>query len=218
MNQKITDNHKQNKEGATANMASKFRAFIAGLTPATIFKYTLVSTVVVALAAGIIYYTATDEKHVNIDKVETATVVLSGSDDLGGIASDQYKAVEWGVTNNSTSPAYVFIRIEMATSNLYEVVGLTDWCEVESAEGDGELIFAYGESGALTPIDVGDSVSFTGRLHGLADAVTYSQLTGTDMDIDVEGCLVYGTSDDGATAVYNTSALALWQAYVDNRN
>ncbi|MBR1479258.1 MAG: hypothetical protein IJ608_15060, partial [Lachnospiraceae bacterium] len=66
-------------------MASKFRAFIVGLTPATIFKYTLVSTVVVALAAGIIYYTATDEKHVNIDKVETATVVLSGSDDLGGI-------------------------------------------------------------------------------------------------------------------------------------
>ncbi|MBR1476672.1 MAG: hypothetical protein IJ608_01770 [Lachnospiraceae bacterium] len=72
MEQKITDNHKQNTEGATASTASKLRAFIAGLTPSAIFKCTLVSTVVVALAAGIIYYTATDEKHVNIDKVETA--------------------------------------------------------------------------------------------------------------------------------------------------
>ncbi|MBR1478731.1 MAG: hypothetical protein IJ608_12365, partial [Lachnospiraceae bacterium] len=106
------DNHKENTEGERASTASKLRAFVAGLTPATIFKITLCTSVIIALAAGIIYYTATDSKHVNIDKVETATVVLSGSDDLGGIGPGEFKAVEWGVTNNSTSPAYVFIRIE----------------------------------------------------------------------------------------------------------
>lgn len=52
-----------------------------------------------------------------------------------------------------------------------------------------------------------------GRLHCLADAVTYSSLTGTDMDIDVHGCLVYGTGGD-----YNTSAGSLWQAYQDNKD
>lgn len=209
------DNHKQNN--SQASTASKLRAFIAGLTPTAIFKYTLATSVIIALAATIIYYTATDNKHVNIDKVETATVVLTGSDDLGGIGSDQYKAVEYAITNNSTSPAYVFIRIEMATPGLYEVAGLTDWCELTSIEGDNELIFGYGELGSLTPVGIGEEVLMSGRLHCLADAVMYSGLSGADMDIDVETCLVYGTSDDGAAAVYNTSASALWQVYQDNR-
>ena len=218
MNQKITDNHKQNKEGATANMASKFRAFIVGLTPATIFKYTLVSTVVVALAAGIIYYTATDEKHVNIDKVETATVVLSGSDDLGGISPDGYKAVSYGITNNSTAPAYVFIRIEMTTSNLYEVVDCTDWCELTDIEAENEIIMGYGELGSLTPVGIGEEVVLSGRLHCLADAVMYSGLSSTDLDIDVEACLIFGTAEDGSGGVaYNTGALALWERYLENK-
>ena len=94
---------------------------------------------------------------------------------------------------------------------------LDGWCEVTAAESENELIFAYGELGNLTLVDVGDSVSFAGRLYCLADAVTYSQLTGADMDIDVEGCLVYGTAEDGGSIAYNTSAAALWQAYQDNR-
>ena len=97
--------------GAQASIVSKIRAGLLGLTPATIFKYTFFTSVVVAVAATIIYHTATDSLHVNIDKVETTTVVLSGSDDIGGIESGGYKAVEWSVTNRSTKPAYVFIRI-----------------------------------------------------------------------------------------------------------
>ena len=153
----------------------------------------------------------------NIDKGETATVVLTGSDDLGGISADGYKALSYSITNQSTAPAYVFVRIEEAIAGLYEVVD-TDWVEVTAAESENELIFAYGESGSLTPVDVSDSVSFAGRLHCLADAATFSQLTGTDMDIDVEGCLVYGTAEDGGAVGYNTSASALWQAYIDNKD
>ncbi len=63
----------------------------------------------------------------------------------------------------------------------------------------------------------GNSATFTGRLHCLADAVTYSQLSSSDMDIDVEACLVYGTADDGGVAEYNKSAAALWQAYNENK-
>ena len=214
MEQLDFDNHKQNTEGTTA----KFRAFIAGLTPASIFKFTLCTSVIIALAATIIYYTATDSKHVNIDKVETASILLSGSDDIGGISADGYKAVSYSVTNQSTSPAYVFVRIEEATAGLYEVTDLDGWAEVTAAESENELIFAYGESGALTPVDVGDEVFFTGRLHCLADAVQYSSLTGTDMDIDVEACLVYGTAEDGGVVAYNTSASALWQAYSENKD
>ena len=211
------DNHKQNTEGTTASTASKLRAFIAGLTPATIFKYTLVSTVVVALAAGIIYHTATDEKHVNIDKVETATVVLSGSDDLGGISPNGYKAVEYAITNNSTSSAYVFIRIEMATPDLYEVVD-TDWCELTSVEGDNEIILGYGELESLTPVGIGEEVVMSSRLHCLADAVQYSTLTGDDLDIDVHACLVFGTAEDGLGGVaYNTGSLSLWDRYLENK-
>lgn len=70
----------------------------------------------------------------NIDPVHTATVALSGSDDLGGIGSGEYKAVEWSVTNNSTSPAYLFVKIEMATAGLYEITDLDGWVEVTAAE------------------------------------------------------------------------------------
>ena len=63
-----------------------------------------------------------------------------------------------------------------------------------------------------------NTVTFTGRLHCLADAVTYSGLSGTDMDIEVEGCLVYGTSEDGGVAEYNKITVALWQAYMENRD
>ena len=96
--------------GAQVSTVSKIRAGLLGLTPAAIFKLTLCASIIV-LAAGIIYHTATDSKHVNISPVHTATVVLSGTKDLGGIEAGGYKAVEWGVTNRSTKPAYVFIRI-----------------------------------------------------------------------------------------------------------
>ena len=65
----------------------------------------------------------------------------------------------------------------------------------------------------MEQVAIGDEVAFTGRHHCLADAVTYRGLSGADMDIDVPGCLVYGTDNDGGEAVYNTGALALWQAY-----
>ena len=61
-------------------------------------------------------------------------------------------------------------------------------------------------------------MSFAGRLHCLADAIQYSSLTGDDLDIDVEACLVYGTAEDGSGGVaYNTGALALWERYLENK-
>ena len=203
--------------GAQASTVSKIRAGLLGLTPATIFKLTFFTSVVVAVAATIIYHTATDSLHVNVNKVETTTVVLNGSDDIGGIESGGYKAVEWSVKNKSTSPAYVFVRISMATEGLYEVVDTSGWCELTEIEGNDELIFGYGESSGLTPVSIGDEAVFTGRLHCLADIEQYSILTGDDLDIDVYGCLVYGTSDDGSSVGYDTSAGSLWQAYSENK-
>ena len=220
------DNHKENNEEGVSNsysISAKVRAFIAGLTPGMIFKYTFFSTVIIALAAEITYYTATQSIHVRIDKVDTATVVLSGSDNLGGIGPEEYKAMNYSLTNNSTAPAYVFIRIEMVTPGLYEVVGtenaeIDGWCRVSAAEGDGEIILAYGTLGNMTPVDIGEEVVMSGRLHCLAGAEQYSGLSGDDMDIDVHGCLVYGTSEDGGAAEYNKSAGSLWQAYLENKD
>ena len=219
------DNHKENKEsgdGVCNNISAKLRAFIAGLTPSVIFKYTFLSTVIVALAATIIYHTTTQSIHVNINKVDTATVVLTGASDLGGIGPGEYCSLNYGIKNNSTSPAYVLIRIEMATPELYEVVGtesaaIDGWCRVTAAEVDNEVILAYGELGNMTPVGIGEEVVMSGRLHCLADAGWYSQLSGDDMDIDVHGCLVYETDNDGGEAEYNTGALALWQAYLENK-
>ena len=101
MNQKTTDNHKEN----TDSNSSKLRAFIAGLTPAAVFKYTFLTSLVAVFAATIIWHTATDTLHVNISPVHTETVVLGGPDDLGGIELGGYKAVEWSVSNQSTKPA-----------------------------------------------------------------------------------------------------------------
>ncbi len=223
MDQKITDNHKQNTESVSNgySISSKFRAFVAGLTPTAVFKISLLCSVIV-LAATIIYHTATDSKHVRIDKVETSSVVLSGSDDLGGIGPGEYKGVSYSLTNNSTSPAYVFVKVEENSPGLYEVVGdgsnLPDgWCRLTTAESDGEIILAHGTLGNMTPVGVGDEVVMSGRLHCLAGVEQYSGLSGDDMDIDVEGCLVYGTSEDGAAAEYNKSAGSLWQAYQDNK-
>lgn len=89
-----------------------------------------------------------------IDKVETSSVVLSGTDNLGGIGPGEYKGVSYSLTNNSTAPAYVFVKIEMATPGLYEVVGLTDWCELTDIEGENEIILGYGESGAMEPVGI----------------------------------------------------------------
>ncbi len=89
---KDKDNHKENIDGMSNgySISSKIRAFIAGLTPGMIFRYTFFNTVLIALAATIIYHTATQSIHVRIDKVDTATVVLSGSDNLGGIEPGEY--------------------------------------------------------------------------------------------------------------------------------
>ena len=218
----MRDNDKQNnivgvESGEQASTVSKIRAFIAGLTPGMIFRHTFFTSVLIALAAGIIYHTATDSLHVNVNKVETTTVVLSGSDDIGGIESGGYKAVEWSVKNESTSPAYVFIRIKEATGGLYEVVDTSGWCELTDVEKDDEIILGYGESSGLTTVAIGDESAFTGRLHCLADVEQYSYLTGDDMNIEVEGCLVYATGENGENVGYDTSAGSLWQAYVDNR-
>ena len=221
---KDKDNHKENESVSNSySISAKVRAFIAGLTPSMIFKYTFFSTVIIALAAVITYHTATQSIHVNINKVDTATVVLSGSDNLGGIGPGEYKGVSYSLTNNSTSPAYVFIRIEMATPGLYEIVGtesaaIDGWCRLTSVEGDNELIFAYGELGNMTPVGIGEEVVMSGRLHCLAGVEQYRGLSGDDMDIDVHGCLVYGTDNDGGEAVYNKSASALWQAYLENKD
>ncbi len=212
------DNHKENNEvcdgvNNSNSISAKIRAFIVVLTPSMIFKYTLSCSLIIALAATIIYHTATQSIHVNINKVDTATVVLTGASDLGGIGPGEYKGVSYSLTNNSTAPAYVFIRIEESTAGLYEVVDATDWVEVTTAENDNELIFAYGELGAMTPVPIGETVSLDGRLHCLASAEVYAGLESDDLDIDVEACLVYGTGGD-----YNTGALALWQAYLENKN
>ena len=226
----MKDNDKQNNietsqasstAGAQASTVSKLRAFIVGLTPATIFKYTFFTSVVVAVAATIICHTATDSKHINIDKIETSSVLLSGSDDIGGIESGGYKSVQYSVRNELTSPAYVFVRIKMTTEGLYEVVsssseGAPDgWCEVEAGEADDEIILGYGESGGLTPVAIGEETELAARLRCLADAEWYSTLTGDDLDLDVYGCLVYGTSDDGSSVGYDTSAGALWEKYIE---
>ena len=113
-------------------MLAKIRAAVLGLMPATVFKISLATSVIV-LAASIIYRTATDTLHVNVDKVETTTLTLTGAEDLGGIEAGGYKGVSYSVKNQSTSPAHVFIRIEMRTPGLYEVVDTNEWCEVESA-------------------------------------------------------------------------------------
>ena len=188
------DNHKENKDGDgvsnfssnPSSISSKLRAAVLGLTPAAVFKYTLVGSAIIALAATIIYHTASQSIHVRIDKVETSCVLLTGASDLGGIGLDGFTPVNYGITNQSTAPAYVFVRIEEATAGLYEVTDLDGWCRVTDAEGEGELIFGYGESGGLTPVGIGEEVVMSGRLHCLADAVMYSSLTGADMDIDVE--------------------------------
>ena len=225
----MKDSDKQNNietshiSSAQASTSSKLRAFIAGLTPGMIFRYTFFTSVLITLAATIIYHTATDSLHVNVNKVETSSILLSGSDDLGGIGSGQYKSVLYSVKNESTSPAYVFIRIKEATAGLYEVVGSASegtpdgWCEVEAAEADDEIILGYGELGGLTPVAIGEEVVMSGRLHCLAGAEWYSTLTGDDLDLDVYGCLVYGTDSDGGSIGHDTSAGALWQAYSENR-
>ncbi len=215
------DDHKENNEAndgvsksssKPSSISSKIRAFVAGLTPAAVFKYTFFTSVIIALAATILYHTATQSIHVRIDKVETSSVVLSGSDNLGGIGPGEYKGVSYSLTNNSTAPAYVFVRIE-ETAGLYEVVDTSGWVEVTAAESENELIFAYGELGAMTPVPIGEEVILSGRLHCLASAEVYSSLRGDDLDIDVEACLVYGTGGD-----YNTSAGNLWQAYLENKD
>lgn len=120
-------------------------------------------------------------------------------------------------------PAYVFIRIQMNTSGLYEVVGSEQgstpdgWCRVTEAEQPGEIILAYGTSAEMTPVGIGKEVILSGRLHCLADAEMYAGLSADDLDIDVEGCLVYGTNEDGSDGSYSTGAKSLWEAYSVNK-
>ena len=169
----------------------KIRVFIAGLTPVAVFRITLITSIIIALAAGIIYRTATKSLHVNINKVDTASIDLNGSEDLGGIGSGGFKDIEYSVKNESTKPAYVFIRIEMTTPKLYGVTD-TDWVELESIEAENEIILGYGTAAAMTSVPVGETIDLIGRLHCLADAEIYSQLSGIEMDIDVGAAKNFG--------------------------
>lgn len=56
----------------------------------------------------------------------------------------------------------------------------------------------------MTPVGIGEKVLFAGRLHCLADAEMYAQLSADNMDITVEGCLIYGIGEDGSDGSYNT--------------
>ena len=191
------------------SITKQIRAAIAGISPLWIFVIVSVTTMI-AIAAVLSYFTANQKKHVNVDKVDTAKIMLTGADDLGGIAAGGYKAFDYSVKNESSQRAYVFIRVDMETSGLYELVETDGWCKV-SGESN-QLICGYGTSGALTPVEIGDEVSFTGRLHCLADAERYSTLTGDDMDFDVCGCLVFWTGDGNN----NVSASYLYQMYLEN--
>ena len=57
---------------------------------------------------------------------------------------------------------------------------------------------------------------FTGRLHCLADAVTYAELSGDDMDIEVTGRLIYGVGENGENVGYDTWVESLWEKFVEN--
>ena len=226
MKQKIINNHndmrdKNDVKPDNTNAGSKLRAFLAGLTPAAVFKYTFLTSLVAVFAATIIWHTATDTLHVNINRVETATVVLSGSQDLGGIEAGGYLPLSYSIKNASTKPAYVFVRVEMATPRLYEVVDNEGWSRVTSAD-DSELVYAYtgAEGGAdvMEPVSVGDNVLFRGRLHCLASAEEYSYLSGDDMDIEVTGCLIYGVGENGENVGYDTGVESLWEKFVENRD
>ena len=85
------------------------------------------------------------------------------------IKPEGYKNISYSIKNQSTKPAYVFIRIEMATPRLYEVMD-TDWVELKDLEAENEIILAYGESSSMTPVPIADPVTMAGRLHCLADA------------------------------------------------
>ena len=229
MNQKITNNHNDMRDkndvkthtNSNARTFEKLRAFIAGLTPAAVFKYTFLTSLVAVFAATIIWHTATDTLHVNINRVETATVVLSGSQDLGGIEAGGYLPLSYSIKNQSTKPSYIFIRIQMATPGLYEVVDNEGWSRVTSAD-DSELVYAYtgAEGGAdnMSAVPVGDNVLFQGRLHCLASAEVYSELNGSDMDIEVTGCLIYGVGENGENVGYDTGSESLWEKFLENRD
>lgn len=62
----------------------------------------------------------------------------------------------------------------------------------------------------MTPVTIGETVSLEGRLHCQASAEVYAGLESDALDIDVTGCLVYGTGGD-----YNKSAAGLWQEYME---
>ena len=93
----------------------KIRAFIAGLTPVAVFRLTLITSIIVALAAGIIYRTATKSLHVNINKVDTASIDLNGSLDLGGIEPIGYKDISYSVKNNPQNRCFSCCN----TANVY---------------------------------------------------------------------------------------------------
>ena len=82
-----------------------------------------------------------------------------------------------------------------------------------------ELVYAYtGGSGAdnMSVVSVGDNVLFRARLHCLASAEVYSELGGSDMDIDVTGCLIYGVGENGENVGYDTGSESLWERFVGN--
>ena len=114
----------------------------------------------------------------------------------------------------------------MATPGLYEVVGADTegWSRVTSAD-DGELVYAYtgeessgGSDGGslMSAVPVGDNVLFQARLHCLASAEVYSELNGSDMDIEVTGCLIYGVGENGENVGYDTGSESLWEKFVEN--
>ena len=96
-------------------ISTKLRAFVAGLMPIAVLRITLITSIIVALAATIFYRTATKSLHVNINKVDTASIDLNGSLDLGGIEPIGYKDISYSVKNNPQNRCFSCCN----TANVY---------------------------------------------------------------------------------------------------
>ena len=197
------------------------KAAVTGTSPVWIFAFSCLLSIVVF--AAVTYFTAHKGMDVNLDKVDTTDITLAGSNDLGGISSGEKVAFDYTVTNTSSQPAYIFLRIDAnqytdaisgQSKELYELTDLdnTDgsWTKIDSGQ-PGQIVYAYGGSGTMSPVQINETVVLNAQFHCLADAESYKDLSESDMDISVHGCLVFGVGGN-----VSESPSALYQIYKDN--
>ena len=153
---------------------------------------TSITSIILVAALGVGAYAAADYFfHFSRNVHNTRGIEISGEWTDNEIAGKEVLPgsafqISQEITNTSTEPVYVFVRID-TEENAYSISDLKAGWTV-AKESDGVILLAYGSSEAMTEVAPDAKVGITGKLTLDVTNAEFSDLDDTALDFTINAC------------------------------